>query len=96
MCWLKICAGLDEVSDDKNAFDQQQREEMEAQINADMLMTERSEVACIWAAETRNNEILDFRFDTTPMAALGVALKTVPRAAPSGTSPGHGYDIVRR
>jgi hypothetical protein len=100
LCWVirdqllaKIDAGFDEIADDKSALSQQQREEAEAQIGADMLAAERAECALIWHAEARG-EILDFRPDTTPMAALGVALKTVPRAAPSGTSPEHGYNIV--
>jgi hypothetical protein len=85
---------LDEVADDKVAMDQKQRDIALAQIGADMLAIERNEVACIWAAEARNNEIIDFRRDTTPMAAIGVRLVTVPRADPPPTSPEHGYDIV--
>ena len=68
ICWLfgkellaKISAGFREIGDDKHALDQRQREEMEAQISADMLMAERSECALIWHAETQNNEIIDFR-----------------------------------
>ena len=55
LCWSlpdqilsKINAALDEVSDDEHALDQQQREEMEAQISSDMLAIERNEAACIW------------------------------------------------
>jgi hypothetical protein len=62
------------------AQNQAQREEAEAQINSDMLIAERSECALIWAAETLSNEILNFRADTTPSAAIGVSLRTVPRA----------------
>ena len=101
MCWIlrdqllaKINAGFDEIAEDKSALNQQQREEAEAQINADMLAAERGECALIWAAETRG-EILDFRPDTTPMAALGVALRTVPRAALPDTSAGHAWDVVQ-
>jgi hypothetical protein len=54
ICWLfgkellaKISAGFREIGDDKHALDQRQREEMEAQISADMLMAERSECALI-------------------------------------------------
>ena len=90
----KINAGFDEIADDKSALNQAQREEAEAQISAHMLAAERAECSAIWIAETRNNEILDFRPDTTPMAALGVALRTVPRAAPPPTSPEQGYNIV--
>ena len=99
MCWLwrdqmfsKICAGLDEISDDKNALDQGQRETMLATIDADSLLAERCEVACIYASQ--RGEAIAFRATTTPAAAIGVQLRTVPRAAPSGTSPEHGYNII--
>ena len=39
----KISAGIDEIADDKSALNQAQREEAEAQINADMLSVERAE-----------------------------------------------------
>ena len=102
LCWLfkdqllaKINAGFDEIADDKSALSQQQREEMEAQIASDMLSAERSECALIWHAEAKG-EVIDFRSTTSAQAALGVSLRTVPRAALPPTSPGHGYDIVRR
>jgi hypothetical protein len=101
ICWLfgkellaKISAGFREIGDDKHALDQRQREEMEAQISADMLMAERSECALIWHAETQNNEIIDFRATTSAAAVLGIALRTVPRAAPPPTSPEHGHNII--
>jgi hypothetical protein len=100
-CWLfkdqllaKINAGLDEAADDKAALSQAQREEMEAQISSDVLAVERAEVACIWAAEAQNNEIIDFRADTSPQGLLGLRLVNRPRASPSGTSPEHAWDIV--
>ena len=71
-----------------------QREEMEAQISADMLMAERSECALIWHAETQNNEIIDFRATTSAAAVLGIALRTVPRAVPPPTLPEHGHNII--
>jgi hypothetical protein len=71
MCWAlrdQLLAlsntELDEVADDKVAMDQKQRDIALAQINADMLANERAECSAIWAAEARNNEILDFRPDT--------------------------------
>ncbi len=102
LCWLfkdqmlaKISAGLDEISDDKAALSQQQREEMEAEISASVLAIERAEVACIWAAEAQNNEILDFRADTSPQAVLGVRLVNQPRTNGSqGSSPMHAFDIA--
>jgi len=90
----KISAGFREIGDDKHALDQRQREEMEAQISADMLMAERSECALIWHAETQNNEIIDFRATTSAAAVLGIALRTVPRAVPPPTLPEHGHNII--
>jgi hypothetical protein len=90
----KINAGFDEIADDKSALNQAQREEVEAQINSDMLATERSKCALIWHAEAKG-EVIDFRSTTSAQAALGVSLRTVPRAALPPTSPEHGHDIVQ-
>jgi hypothetical protein len=60
----------------------------------DYLAAERSEVACIWTAEAQNNEIIDFRHDTSPQALLGVRLVNRPRDNGSGSSAGHAFDIV--
>jgi hypothetical protein len=68
--------------------------EAQAQISSDVLAIERAEVACIWHAETQNNEILDFRADTSPQALLGLRLVNQPRANVPGTTGGHAYDIV--
>ena len=100
LCWLlkdqmqaKIDAGFDEIADDRAALSQAQREEVEAQISADMLAIERAECGLIWIAESRG-EVLDFRSETSPMAALGIALQIVPRADQPQTSWMHSYDIV--
>ena len=91
----KINAGIDEVADDKAALNRQQREEAEAQIGSDVLAIERAEVSLILAAEAQNNEIIDFRADTSPQALLGVRLVNQPRANPSpGTSPMHAFNII--
>jgi hypothetical protein len=89
----RVSAGLDEISDDKSALSAAQREEMEAQISADLLLTERFECAVVWHAETRG-EILDFRPDTLPMAAIGVRLVTVPNEAAPGTTGTHAFSII--
>jgi hypothetical protein len=98
LCWLfrdqmlaKINAEIDAIADDKHALDQQQREQMEAQISADMLAVERMEVAMIFAAEAKG-EIIDFRADTAPQAVLGVRLVQAPYRAPDHA--GHAFDIV--
>ena len=101
MCWLwrdelvkKIHAALDEVSDDKAALDQSQRDLAEDEIGKSVLMIERSECALIWHADAAG-EIIDFRGDTSAMALLGVRLVTAPAVNPSpGTSPMHAYDII--
>jgi hypothetical protein len=97
LCWLfpaeilkRVSAGLDEIADDKAALSQQQREQMEAEINQSVLAIERAECALIWHAEAAG-EIIDFRSDTTPMAALGVRLVTVPHAA---APDGHAFDVA--
>jgi hypothetical protein len=88
----KISAGFHEIADDKNALDQQQRGD--ATISADSLAAERAECALIWHAEAKG-EVIDFRPTTTPAAVLGVALRTLPRAAPSPSSPERaGYDLI--
>src|SRR4029079_11392347 len=91
LCWLfrsevqgKINAEFDQISDDKAAFSQAQREEMLATISADSLAAERAECALLWHADAKG-EVLDFRPTTTPMAAIGVRLVHQPRAEPSGT-----------
>jgi hypothetical protein len=101
VCWLfgkelleKIRAGFREIGDDKNALDQRQREEMLATISADSLAAERAECALIWHADARG-EVIDLRPTTSPQAALGVALRTVPRAVAPGTTGGHAYDLVQ-
>jgi hypothetical protein len=100
LCWLfrdqmlaKINAAIDEAADDKVALSQQQREEMEAQINSDMLAAERCECSLIWAAAQRG-EVVDFRPDTTPMAALGVSLRTAPRVETPEPSSGTQLAMV--
>lgn len=90
----KINAGFDEIADDKSALSQQQREEAEAQIGADMLAAERAECALIWHADDKG-EVIDFRCTTSPQAALGVALRTVPRAPNGPSSPSvAGYNLI--
>ena len=101
ICWLlrdqmqaRINAGIDEVADDKNALDERQRADMTAQITADELLIQRAECSLIWHAEAQG-EIIDFRADTSPLALLGIQLRTAPAINPSpGTSRDHGYDVV--
>lgn len=102
MCWVlrdQLLAisnsELDEVADDKVALDQKQRDIALAQVSADMLSNERTRVRLHLGRRMRG-EVIDFRADTTPMAVLGVALRTVPRVKPSpGTSPDHAWTVRR-
>jgi hypothetical protein len=100
VCWLfekellaKISAGFREISDG-SALDARQREEMLATIALDSLAAERAECALIWHAAAKG-EVIDFRSTTSPQAALGVALRTVPRAPSGPSSPEHeGYNLI--
>ena len=99
VCWLlkeqllaKISKSIDEVSDDKAALNQHQRDEAEAQITADALTIERSECALIWHAEGQG-EVIDFRSDTNPLAVLGLRLVTAPAVTP-GSSPMMSFDVT--
>jgi hypothetical protein len=102
VCWVlrdqllaQISAGFRELGDDKNALDERQRAEALATISADSLAAERAECALIWHAASRG-EIIDFRPTTSPQAALGVVLRTVPRGGKTpATSPGHSWPLLR-
>jgi len=61
---------------------------------ADALLIERSECALIWHAEAKNNEIIDFRADTSPQSVLGVQLIHRPHVNRQGTSPEHAFNII--
>ena len=100
LCWLmpdqivaRIEQELDAIADDKAALSQQQRDEMEAQINSDMLLIERAECSLIWHnAEASNGEVvIDFREGTSPLAILGCKLVTAP--AVSSSNELYAYDI---
>ena len=72
-------------------MNQAQREEMIAAIGVDMLAIARSECALIWHADAKG-ELIYFRAETSPQAALGVRLVTQPRAVASSNGE-HAYDI---
>jgi hypothetical protein len=92
----KISADFREISDgDKDALDERQREEMLATIASDRLAAERAECALIWHAAARG-EVIDFRAETTPMAAIGVSLRTLPRATelPPSSQERSGFNLI--
>ena len=68
---------------------------MEAQINTDTLLIERSECSLIWLAERESGEVIDFRADTSALAVLGLRLVNQPYQNPSpGSSPSMSFDIA--
>src|SRR5262245_59184006 len=58
-----------------------------------MLALERRECACIFAGDAAG-EIIDFRAETAPMAALAVRLTTVATQPSRGSSPMHVIDVI--
>jgi hypothetical protein len=60
----KITPSIDEAADDRNALSESRRQEMEAQLGADMLAAEFAECSLIWHADAAGGEIIDFRSDT--------------------------------
>jgi hypothetical protein len=98
-CWMfrqELITKLQAMAPENDGeVSKRDREVQEAQLSEQILEIERREVACIWAAEARG-EIIDFRADTSPQSLLGVCLAFRPHAPPSGTSPEHAYNVVRR
>lgn len=107
MCWLhrdaliaKINAGLDEAADDKAALSQEQREQMKAQINSDMLATERREAACMGRRSEGRDPGLQADYDADGRDRRGAPQRTArsrhparPETMPSRScSPPEGGD----
>lgn len=66
---------IDEVADDEAALTLEQRQKAERQTLADLLATEREEIATIDVGRTRTQGMsLDYRSDSDPRAVLGIEL----------------------
>ena len=84
---------ITEAADDGNAMTIEQRQKAVATITSDMLAVDRELSELIWLAQAQNLPV-EFRPDASPLAVLGLQLRTVARAEPARTTPGHGYDVV--
>ena len=71
-----------------------EREVRIAEAMGDLLQTERDECALTWRAQSEGLPV-EFRVDVSPLALLGVALVTAPRAAVPGTTGRHAFDVVQ-
>jgi len=86
-------AFADEASDDPAALTHEARQQREAKVMGDLLAVERDESALVWRAMDEKLPV-DHRADISPLALLGVALVTAPRATNghASTSP-LAYDV---
>jgi hypothetical protein len=91
---MKLLDGLIMAeSDDAAALSQTDRELRTAEVMGDLLSVERDEAALVFRAQGEGLKA-EHRPEISPLALLGVALVSVPRATPGPTSPGHAYDVV--
>jgi hypothetical protein len=89
-------AFVDAESDDAAALTHEQRQQREAEAQADLLAVERAEAALVWQAQAQNLPC-EHRSDCSPLAILNCQLACVPRAVTSpGSSMQHAWDIVGR
>ena len=99
--WLHrdaLVAALDreivEASDDKAALTHEQRQLRTDELQRDLLAVERTEAALVWRAVAEQLPVW-FRADISPLAVLGIELRTVPRAIDGPTTSPFAYDLVR-
>lgn len=81
-------------SDDSNAMTIDQRQKATATLMSDMLACDCELSELIWKAQAEGLAA-EFRPDASPLAVLGLALRTVPQAMSAGTTPGHTYELRR-
>jgi hypothetical protein len=84
---------IDAEADDPASLSHTDREVRAAEVQADLVEVERVEAELVFEAWSKNLPV-EHRSDVSPLALLGVRLVTSPRAAPAGTSVGHGYSII--
>jgi hypothetical protein len=88
----KVTAEIKQAARDGEALDGPKRAAQETALLEQTMDCERAECDLIWAAESHDETIIDFRRATTPAAQLGVrSVVVAPRPAPFGTSPEHVY-----
>jgi hypothetical protein len=99
-CWLHkdaLITALDREiaseADDAASLSHEERQRREAEVMGDLLSVERDESALVWRAMDEKLPV-EHRADISPLALLGVALVTPPRADAPRTSADHAYDIV--
>jgi hypothetical protein len=90
----RIDAAIDAESDDDNAMTHEQRKIRTAEIQNDILATERDEAALVRSAMAQNLPV-EFRADCSPIAVLGVVMIAVTNGHAPETSWQHAYDVVR-
>jgi hypothetical protein len=78
MAWL--AADVDRNADPKGALSHEERQQREAEVQADLLAVEREESFFVWQAQQAQALPVEHRGDCSPQAILGVALRTPPRA----------------
>jgi hypothetical protein len=83
---------IDAEADDKAALTHEARQQREAEAMGDLLSIEREEAALTWSAMEQGLPV-EFRPDISPLALLGLQLRTEARATEApGTSPGLSGD----
>jgi hypothetical protein len=90
----QLSALIDSEADDKSALSDTDRQLRTAEVEADLLATEREECGLVWRAQSEGFPVT-YRTDCAAQAILAVHLVTVPRAEAPGTSGDHAYDLIR-
>jgi hypothetical protein len=100
-CWLhrdllisKLDAEIDTESDDSAALSHTDRELRSAEIQGDLVDTERQEASLVFAA-WEHGLACEHRSDCSPVALLGLRLVTTPHAEQPGTTPGSSRPMPR-
>ena len=81
---------IDAEADDACALSREAREKAEAEVMGDLLAVEREESFFVWQAQAQGLPI-EHRADISPLALLGVALVTTPRAEAPETTQGYSW-----
>ena len=90
----RLDAEIDVEADDGTALSHEAREKAEAEVMSDLLDIERQEAELTWLAQSQNLPV-EHRADISPLALLGVALVTTPRAEAPETTQGYSHGRAR-